>query len=438
MCFVQGLQDLLATLRFEDDPAGSAVAVFYQGQCVAEAAVGQALPDQAWTADTLSLNFSVGKGVLATLVHVLVSQGVLDYDRPIAQVWHDFVQADKQAITLRQVLTHQSGLYDITSVTQSSLDMLDWVAMLEKVARMSVRSLAVKADYSYDSVYSALVFGWVVGGLIEQATGQNLQSVLEAYLLDPLDLVGSVFFGVPSSLVPKVAQPVRNFAMSVNSGQKIGKSTKPKLKPDSETRLQVYQSLPMAEAWQQALVKKFGDGRALNTSNINALYFDPSLMDVASYKRALIPNDKQDFDYYAPEVLQAVIPAANGVATAKALARIYALLAQGGVWQNQRLISEEVFAQLGRPYTQKRDKVMPATDPQSMAWRLGYHRGFSALHAIPAAFGHMGYNGASAWCDPEHNLAVAFVHNFDTTMLTDVRQFAITEWILQNRDQLKN
>lgn len=42
----------------------------------------------------------------------------------------------------------------------------------------------------------------------------------------------------------------------------------------------------------------------------------------------------------------------------------------------------------------------------------------------------MGYNGSVAWCDPARQLSFAFIHNFDTTMLNDIRQFALTEAVL--------
>jgi hypothetical protein len=42
----------------------------------------------------------------------------------------------------------------------------------------------------------------------------------------------------------------------------------------------------------------------------------------------------------------------------------------------------------------------------------------------------MGYNGSVAWCDPTRQLSFAFIHNFDVTMLNDVRQFALTEAVL--------
>ena len=82
--------------------------------------------------------------------------------------------------------------------------------------------------------------------------------------------------------------------------------------------------------------------------------------------------------------------------------------------------------------------------PAHMAWRLGYHRRFSICHSkgldkstndaaesMEQSFGHMGYNGSVAWCDPTRQLSFAFIHNFDVTMLNDIRQFALTEAVLE-------
>nr|WP_319822881.1 serine hydrolase [Psychrobacter sp. ENNN9_III] len=164
----------------------------------------------------------------------------------------------------------------------------------------------------------------------------------------------------------------------------------------------------------------------LDTAQINRLYLNTSQLNLKNYKAALIPANKQPIDYYNRQTLQAVIPAANGVASAKALATIYAMLANGGKWQGQTLIDEATFEQLSTPQVTGMDAVMPA----HMHWRLGYHRLFSVCANTEAGFGHMGYNGSVAWCDPTRQLSFAFVHNFDVTMLNDVRQFALTEAVL--------
>ncbi|WP_250162320.1 serine hydrolase [Psychrobacter sp. WY6] len=172
----------------------------------------------------------------------------------------------------------------------------------------------------------------------------------------------------------------------------------------------------------------------LDTAHINRLYFNTSQLNLKNYKAALIPAGKQAIDYHSRETLQAIIPAANGVASAQALATIYAMLANGGTWQGHTFINSATFEQLSKPQVTGLDAVMPA----NMDWRLGYHRLFSLCQHIDSekfdankqGFGHMGYNGSVAWCDTERQLSFAFIHNFDTTMLNDVRQFALTEAVL--------
>lgn len=145
-------------------------------------------------------------------------------------------------------------------------------------------------------------------------------------------------------------------------------------------------------------------------------------MNLANYKNALMPNGRDGVEYHHPDVLQAIIPAANGISTARALATIYAMHANGGKWQGDTLITPEVMRDLRVIRVDGFDAVMPA----NMLWRTGFHRLFSLQNA-PNAYGHMGYNGSVAFCDPDRKLAFAFIHNFDTTMLNDVRQFVLSE-----------
>jgi len=100
------------------------------------------------------------------------------------------------------------------------------------------------------------------------------------------------------------------------------------------------------------------------------------------------------------------------------------------------MIYGTTFRHLSTPQGEVLDAFMPA----AMKLRLGYHRLFSLygfnddmdkrMSSALSGFGHMGYNGSVAWCDPERQLSFAFIHNFDTTMLNDVRQFALTEAVL--------
>lgn len=413
------LTQLLANFDLNQTQGGCSLSIFYQGKPMIELAHGVANFDNdgqpiPWQADTLALNFSTGKGVLVTLIHVLVSKGLLNYDMPIRKFWTEFGQNGKQTITLRHVLSHEANLFDITQITEHAKDMLNWQAMLAKVETMPV-STFTNDNTEKIVAYSALVSGWVLGGLIEQVTQLPLQQALEHYLLEPLALVGQVYIGVPMVKLSQVASQMR---------AKDGHS-KPVLTEDSAHTLTFYQNLPFYKDWQK------NTPNAVNTQTINGLYFSPSQVDINDYKSALVPVGSRHFNYYHPSSLQAKIPAANGVASSRALATVYAMLANQGIWRGKALIDSATFAELSHIHNQVADKVMPAV----MQWRLGYHRVFSILHDTEHAFGHMGYNGSLAWCDPSRELSVAFVHNYDVTMLTDIRQFMINETILDFFDK---
>lgn len=431
----QHLQQLLEDLQLEDAPAGGSLVVYQAGTCIAQASVGMAQRDTAWQGDTLALNFSTGKGVLATLAHVLVSQKLLDYDQPIAKYWSAFASENKQSITLRAVMSHQADLFAINTIDADNETLLDWQKMVAKVATMSI----TKPDNyeSFVSAYSALVYGWVLGALIETVTQMSLAEALRHYLTEPLGIAESCYFGVPAQKVSQVAKLVKDFDTANQESAALGsRRHKPVLKAESATTLATYKQLSGYECWQQLATSNQSSSVESNLSavQINRLYFDHSAINANNYRAALVPASRQPIDYHNEQALQAIIPAANAVASAQALATIYAMLANGGIWQDKTLIDKDTFIQLSTPQVQGMDAVMPA----AMNWRLGYHKLFSVCNpqsndlskTTEQGFGHMGYNGSVAWCEPTRKLSFAFVHNFDVTMLNDIRQFALTEAVL--------
>lgn len=356
------LQELLPSLGFDHDEAGGALSVFYEGRCVISTAFGQARPDEKWSPHTLSVNFSIGKGVLATLVAVLVSKGVLAYDVPIGRYWADFAVNGKERITLLHVLTHQSGLFNINHLIESSEAVKDWQGMLKKVAAMPTDIPHGQDTHHYGSAYSALVSGWILGGVIEQATGQSLQSVLDEHLAEPLGVKGELFFGLPATLYDTLALPKWLF-------EPAARRSKPTLKPDSDETAAFLATLPITSLWQDAL-KNQGLPDTLTTQNINQLYFDVRQMNLKNYKNALLPDGKNPINYHAKDIITVPIPAANGVSSAHALGVMYAMHANEGSWQGQTLINSATLASMRQIRTTGFDAVMPA----DMRWRAGFHR----------------------------------------------------------------
>ena len=95
---------------------GAAVAVYRDGRKVVDLWGGfrNGITQAPWEQDTLALVFSTTKGVASLAVAVAVSRGLLSYDAKVADYWPEFAQAGKEAITVRQLLSHQAGLPVLT------------------------------------------------------------------------------------------------------------------------------------------------------------------------------------------------------------------------------------------------------------------------------------------------------------------------------------
>lgn len=372
------------------EQGGAALVVYFQGQKVVDIYTGKKSATENWQSNTLSMCYSTGKGVLSTLAHILVSEGFLNYDTPVAQYWPEFAQNGKAKITLRHILSHQSGLYDIRNQIETASEMADWNHMLDVIAKAKPRF-----ELGTGAAYQPLTFGWLVGGVLEKATGKSLSDLMQHYLVDPLALDGA-YFGVAESELARVARPLA------------------KLKRDPKPSLQAKPKQKKASPFEKAI--------------------EWSGQNPQDFQDAMIPKGMKKFSFFSDEGLKAVIPAANGVFTANSLAKMYAMLANGGEWNGQQLIRPGIFKDLSTVQYTQRDRIMPLP----MHWRLGYHRVLT-LGKSSKGFGHMGFNGSGAWCDPERNLSFAYTHNFATGSITgDYRLWGLTQETLRCADAVLN
>lgn len=113
--------------------------------------------------------------------------------------------------------------------------------------------------------------------------------------------------------------------------------------------------------------------------------------------------------FMLPTTLRAQLPAANGIGTAEALARCYAMLAQGGALGAVRLLRPETVAEMTRVQAAT-DRDRSTTLPAS--YGLGcFVGGVFAPFDRPGVFGHPGQQCAIGYADPALGLAVAYVTN---------------------------
>jgi CubicO group peptidase (beta-lactamase class C family) len=183
---------------------GGALVVRLRGETVLDLCTGWA--DRAhtrpWKPETLALSFSTTKGAASTVIHRLVERGELAYDEPIATYWPEFAAGGKGRVTVRDLLTHRAGLWSVRAVAERPEDLLDHLAIEERLAARAVRAPTER------SAYHAITYGWLVAGLARRVTGgRSLPELVRTEIAEPLGVEG-LHIGVNETAREFIAQPV--------------------------------------------------------------------------------------------------------------------------------------------------------------------------------------------------------------------------------------
>ena len=329
---------------------GGALAVYLDGQPVVDVWTGWSdrRGRTRWSADTAPMVFSATKGVASTVVHRLADRGLIDYDAPVARYWPEFGANGKAEITVSDVLSHRAGLSHLQGVRRRQV--LDHHFMEATIAA------APAGRYLGRSAYHALTYGWLLSGLARAVTGRGMRDLVRAEVAEPLDTDGIHLGRPPASAPTRVADIL-------------------------------------------------GPQRNLPNPLFNAVAPRLAALEIsAAFGSMYFPGAKSVVQGAIP-LLDSEIPAANGVITARGLARMYGAIANGGELGGRRFLSAERVAAL----TGRRD-LRP---DRNLGVPLGFHLGFHGM-SIPGllpGFGHVGLGGSFGWAIPEAGLAFALVHN---------------------------
>jgi CubicO group peptidase (beta-lactamase class C family) len=327
---VQALLDELVSTGAE---RGLQVAAYHEGQMVVDAWAGVADPanGRAVDGDTLFTFFSCGKGVTATVVHLLAERCLLDYDDPIAKHWPDFAAYGKERITVRQALAHTAGLPN----APEGIPITDWDALCRAIADMTPLW-----EPGTQTGYHSLTFGWILGEVARRTDGRPIERIVVEEICAPLG-IDALFFGIPDSVAARVAPLEHDATHTAN---------------------------PAITAALRELA--------------------------ATFNRA--------------DIRRAVIPAAGGIANARALARHYASLVGDGV-DGVRLLPPERVRTATVVQTEAMDDVFGRPIRKGLGYFLGMRD--SAMSERASAFGHTGRGGSIGFADPDYRFSFALVKN---------------------------
>lgn len=329
---------------------GGALAVYLNGEPVVDVWTGWSdrRGRRHWTADTAPMVFSATKGVAATVIHRLADRGLIDYDAPVSEYWREFGANGKAKITVRDALRHRAGLSQLNGA--AGPDLMDHMVMEDRLAAAPASWLMGRP------AYHAFTFGWLLSGLARSVTGTGMRELIRSEVAAPLNTDG-LHLGRPPAHAP--TQPARIIGPQTRLQNPLFNLVAPRVA-----------ALPIS-------------------AGFGAMYF-PGV-------KAFVQGDTP--------LLDGEIPAANGVATARALARMYGAIANEGRIDGTQFLSRETAAALvgRRSLRPDHSLIMP------LSFHLGYH-GLPLFGILPG-FGHVGLGGSLGWADPERGLAFGFVHN---------------------------
>jgi CubicO group peptidase (beta-lactamase class C family) len=167
----------------EGEIGGGVLTVIRHGRLVLHEAFGWADLDERtpMTTDHIFLSASMTKPLTGTAVLRLHEAGRVELDAPAVRYVPEFDAPDTQEITVRQLLTHTSGLPAWTSGLESG----SHAALVRAIAEDGLRT-PPGTEFHYSDRGST-----VLGYLVERVSGQPLMEYLTREILEPLEMQDS-------------------------------------------------------------------------------------------------------------------------------------------------------------------------------------------------------------------------------------------------------
>ncbi|MFC6067829.1 serine hydrolase domain-containing protein [Streptomyces ochraceiscleroticus] len=343
---------------------GAAVAAYRDGRKVVDLWAGDRDGDAAaagteapWEEGTAQLVRSATKGVAAVVPLLLHQRGQLDLDAPVGTYWPEYKAAGKERTLVRHLLSHRAGV-PVLDTPLTPAEAVDGVSGPAAVAAQEP-AWAPGTDHGYH----AQTYSWLLSELVLRVTGRTIGAFVAEEIAGPLGL--DLWIGLPE------AEAARG---------RVGRLAEVAPPPAPEgAGLRVRPKRSVAEAYE-----------------------DPTSLTRRAFA-AISPHADEN----APEFRAAQLPGSNGIATARALARLYAALI-GPVDGHPRLFAPATLTLARTEESAGPDRTLIASSRFGLGYML---HGPAAPLLAPGSFGHPGRGGALAFADPESGLSFGYITN---------------------------
>lgn len=334
---------------------GGAVSVVQDGRRVVDlwAGVADRRTSRAWEGDTRGIIFSCTKGLTTIAIYRLVEEGRLDLDAPVVRYWPAFGANGKEAITVRQVLSHRAGLSALDR-TLTRVQLLAWDPVIA-----AIEAQAPLWEPGTGHSYHAKTFGWLTGEIIRRVAGMSPGAWFRRSVADPVGVGTRI--GVPTAEQAGIAW----------------------LEPPWDTPEGVEEPPPMTVMAERGLTMH------------GAIAF-PLQDGVVSYN--------------APDIRAAELPGSSGISSARDLASIY------GACVSSRVTGERLLrrASIDDALVVRSSGPEVFGPPDGTArWGTGFMIDSPPFRSMlgSRSFGHDGAGGMLGFGDDEHAIGFGYLTN---------------------------
>ena len=358
------------------------------GEVIAADALGWAVVEPERIAadlDTIYDLASLTKPLVTSLLAVkLYERGLIEFDALVGDYLTDYAHSaagssEREQITLRQLLTHTSGLppwRPLYLEAQSAADVPHTIARAPSgVTHRSTARAVVYSDLNYI----------LLGSVVERVAGQSLRDLIRAEIIDPLGLKRTMF-NPPPDLQRETAATERG---------------------------QAYEMAAIVRAVEAGSVSRpkraAADPPAVDDDLVSLLSRFPAIASEDGIEDAPIcPHPLRRTEVIWGEVHDGnayFLGGAAGHAGLFSTAREVFTLANQFLPGSQ-LFDRESLSLFGQNLTGECESA------RSIGWILASTPDCSAGPALgPQAFGHTGFTGTSVWIDPLANRVFVLLTN---------------------------
>jgi CubicO group peptidase (beta-lactamase class C family) len=347
---------------------GAACCVYYHGEKVVDLWGGVRDPASGapWQEDTMVLVHSTTKGLAAMTLALAHSRGWLDYDERVSRYWPEFAQHGKEALTVRQLLAHQAGLFALEPKADRTL-----LRDPERLAKLLAQQKPAWPSGARQG-YHAITLGYYESELLRRVDPKRrtLGRFFQEEIADPLRI--QFYIRLPAAL------------------------------PDARLA-------PLERAGVAAILRGF-------PLRFTLAAFNPGSNIHRALAGSEFPLDQQHV--YAREL---EIPSGGGVGTARAIARAYSAFVRGDLG-----LRDETLRALAAPAPALYDECLMSP----VSFSLGFMKPGDSFPfgSSVRAFGAPGAGGSLGYADPDAGIAYGYVTNRMGTSLTgDPRDVALRE-----------